>query len=67
MDYELRFEPLRERREALAFPCDESGRADMDAMDNVTRNQYLFARALVGRDYSPARVERPNASDGRPR
>ena len=58
MDYVLCFEPLHERREVLAFPCDESGLADMDAMDSLTRNKYLFARALVGQDYSPARVER---------
>jgi hypothetical protein len=58
MDYELRFQSLRDRREVLAFPCDESGRADMDTMDAVTRDRYLYARALVGSDYAVPRVER---------
>lgn len=55
MDYELRFPPLRDRGEVLRFPCDYKGRADVDAMDRMTRNNYSM-RALVGTDFSMARV-----------
>lgn len=61
MDYELRFQSLRDRHKALAFPCDASGRADMNTMDSATRDRYLYARALIGLDYSRPRIERPRA------
>lgn len=60
MDYELCFQSLRDRREVLRFPCDEAGRADMDAMDRATLNNYLYARALLGLDFSMASIpQRP--------
>ena len=49
---ELRFVHRRNERESLAFPCDAQGRVDLDALDERRRNQYLFARALMGRDYA---------------
>ena len=49
---ELRFIHRRNDRKSLAFPCDAAGRVDLDALDERRRNQYLFARALMGRDYS---------------
>lgn len=54
MDYELRFQSLHDEDEVLSFPCDGNGRANMDAMDRVTLNRYLYARALVGLDFSAA-------------
>lgn len=61
MDYELRIQSLFDKRDVLTFPCDESGYADMDAMDAATRNRYLYARALVGIEYAMARVAQPCA------
>ena len=49
---ELRFAHRRNDRESLAFPCDAAGRVDLDALDERRRNEYLFARALMGRDYA---------------
>lgn len=48
---ELRFVHRRNDRKSLAFPCDAAGRVDLDALDERRRNEYLFARALMGRDY----------------
>jgi hypothetical protein len=48
---ELRFVHRSNDRKSLTFPCDAAGRVNMDALDDRTRNDYLFARALVGRDY----------------
>ena len=49
---ELHFVHRRNRDQSLAFPCDEAGRVDMDALDERSRNRYLFARALMGRDFA---------------
>ena len=49
---ELRFAHRHNDRESLAFPCDAAGRVDLDALDERRRNEYLFARALMGRDYA---------------
>ena len=49
---ELRFVHRRNDRKSLAFPCDAAGRVDLDALDERRRNEYLFARALMGRDYA---------------
>ncbi len=63
---ELRFQSLRCDSEAFSFPCDEKGRADMDAMDHATLNNYLYARALVGMDFSMARVPRRTTESTHP-
>jgi hypothetical protein len=36
---------------ALAFPCDPRGHVPLDELDERARNQYFFARTVVGRDY----------------
>lgn len=46
--YELTFEPIAGRGARFAFPCDARGRVDLDALDERARNDYLFARAMVG-------------------
>jgi hypothetical protein len=33
-----------------AFPCDQHGRVDLDALPERERTEYFFARALIGRD-----------------
>ena len=51
-DYELRFESLFQAGRALAFPCDAQGGVMLDALSEQARQNYLFARAVVGRDYA---------------
>lgn len=49
--YEIRYQPLLEGP-ALSFPCDEKGRVHLDALSDRARNNYLYARAVVGREYA---------------
>ena len=56
---EIRFESLHQAGRALAFPCDAAGHVEMDALSERARNNYLYARAVVGREYAaPAVVTR---------
>ncbi|MFG6429368.1 hypothetical protein [Roseateles sp. LYH14W] len=50
--FELRFESLFQSGRALAFPCDAQGDVSLDALSDRARQNYLFARAVVGRDYA---------------
>jgi hypothetical protein len=54
--YELRFEPLSRQGRAYAFACDCEGHVDLDRMGDRARNDYLFARSLIGRDVARPRV-----------
>jgi len=51
-EFEVRFESLSAARSSLSFPCDVDGRFDLDRASERSRNEYLFARALVGRDFA---------------
>lgn len=48
----LRFQSLFHEGRALAFACDALGRIDLDRLSERAREHYLYARALVGRDYA---------------
>ena len=50
--FELRFQSLVRGGRVLAFPCDPQGRVDLNAVSDRMRNDYLFARAMVGREYA---------------
>jgi hypothetical protein len=54
--FELRFQSLYHPGRALAFPCDCAGHVDLDQFSERTRNNYLFARAMLGREYAWPRV-----------
>lgn len=56
MGYELRFDNLLGTGHGYAFPCDASGVVDLDALSESARNNYFFAHASVGRDFSVPRV-----------
>lgn len=58
--YELRFQSLFDDGRGLAFPCDASGRVDLDALSERARLNYLYARAVIGREYAVPSV-RPSA------
>jgi hypothetical protein len=50
--FEIRFQSLFHQGRALAFPCDHQGRVDLDHVSDRARNNYLFARAMVGREFA---------------
>lgn len=50
--FQLRFQSLFDTGRGYAFPCDAAGRVRLDALGERERNSYLFARALVGRDFA---------------
>lgn len=56
--YELRFESLFQSGRALAFPCDAQGGVRLDSLSEKALQNYLFARAVVGRDYASPTVRR---------
>ncbi|HSW18945.1 MAG TPA: hypothetical protein VLJ86_17125 [Ramlibacter sp.] len=49
--FELRFPSLSGTGRALSFPCDASGSVQMDSLSERALNNYLLARALMGREY----------------
>lgn len=53
--HELHFRSLFNEGFGLAFPCDEHGVVQMDALSERALNNYLYARTVVGREfYTPA-------------
>lgn len=54
--FEIRFPSLFHEGRALAFPCDAQGRVLLDELSDRVRENYLFARAMVGREYATPRV-----------
>ena len=54
--FELRFTSLFDEGRALAFPCDAEGHVDMDGLSDRARDNYLYARAVVGREYNLPKV-----------
>jgi hypothetical protein len=50
--FELRFQSLFDEGRGYAFPCDASGRVDIDALSHRLRLNYLYVRTLIGRDFS---------------
>lgn len=50
--FEVRFDCLVDAERALAFPCDEAGRVDLDTMSECVRNNYFYARATRGWQYA---------------
>ena len=50
--FEIRFESLFNPGRALSFPCDDHGHVDLDTLPERAKQNYYFARAMVGKDYS---------------
>jgi hypothetical protein len=50
--FEIRFQSLFKEGRALIFPCDEQGQVTMDLLSERARDNYLYARAVVGREYA---------------
>jgi hypothetical protein len=50
--YELRFRSLFQEGRAVTFPCDAQGHVDMDSLSERLRHNYLYARAVIGREFA---------------
>lgn len=50
--FEIRFQSLFKPGRALSFPCDAQGRVQLDALSDRARDNYLYARAVVGREFA---------------
>lgn len=55
--YELHFHSLFPARRGYAFPCDAAGHVNMDTLSDRARNNYLYARIGIGREFSAPAVQ----------
>lgn len=55
--YQLRFVSLFHSGRGYAFPCDDKGRVDLDTMSERARNNYFYARAMIGKELAVPAVE----------
>jgi hypothetical protein len=55
--FQLCFRSLFDSGCAYAFPCDRNGRVALDELSEGARNDYLYARAMVGRELAAPAVE----------
>lgn len=55
--FQLMFRSLFQSGRGLAFPCDAAGQVDLDTLSDRSRTNYLYARAVVGREFALPTVE----------
>jgi hypothetical protein len=55
--FQLRFRPLSGTGRGYCFPCDPGGRVDLDALGARDRNDYFFARTVIGRELARPAVQ----------
>ena len=55
--FQLCYRSLFNSGRGFAFPCDDEGHVDLDRLSERARNNYLFARAMVGRELTVPAVE----------
>lgn len=55
--FQLRFVSLFHSGRGYAFPCDEKGFVDLDTMSECARNNYFYARAMIGKELTVPAVE----------
>ncbi|MEO8081905.1 MAG: hypothetical protein ABI641_15330 [Caldimonas sp.] len=60
LSHELRYQALF-RGPSLCFPCDERGDVPLDALSERARENYLYARAVVGLEYAYPSVNEKTA------
>ena len=53
----LRFKPLHHAGSGVAFPCNGAGQVPLDELSDRVRTEYLYARAVMGREYGRPLVE----------
>ena len=64
-EFEVHFRSLFRRGFELIFPCDREGHVDLDGLSERAKTNYLFARAMVGREYTSPAVRRHEDSINR--
>jgi hypothetical protein len=57
-NYVLCFRSLFDSGRGYAFPCDGKGAVNLDSLSERARNDYLYARAMVGRELDAPAVQR---------
>jgi hypothetical protein len=50
--FEIRFQSLFQEGRGFAFPCEAGAYVDANALSERGRSNYLFARAMVGREFT---------------
>lgn len=55
-EFQLRFQSLFDPGRGYAFPCDAQGHVDLDKLSERARNNYLYARAMIGREVATPAV-----------
>lgn len=55
--FRLCFRSLFDSGRGYAFPCDGNGWVNLDELSDSARNNYLYARAMVGRELAVPAVE----------
>lgn len=55
--FRLCFRSLFDSGRGFAFPCDCDGRVDLDRLSECARNNYLYARKMVGRELAQPAIE----------
>ncbi len=58
----LCFRSLFHSGRGYAFPCAADGQVDLDCLSEHSRLNYLYARAMVGRELAAPRVEPAQAA-----
>ena len=48
----LTFGSLFHSVRSLSFPCDSEGQVELDSLSERARDNYFFARSVVGRDFT---------------
>ena len=48
--FQLCFRSLFHEGRGYAFPCDPEGHVDLDGMSERARNNYFYARAMIGKE-----------------
>ncbi len=56
--FALRFQSLFNQGRAMVFPCDARGKVDLDALSERARENYFYARAVIGFEYAEPAVMR---------
>jgi hypothetical protein len=58
--FQLCFASLSGTGRSFRFPCDAGGMVDLDGMSEQLRNDYFYARAMVGRELAQPAIEWPH-------
>lgn len=55
--FQLCYRSLFDSGRGYAFPCDRQGQVDLNLLSERARTNYLFARAMVGRELALPAIE----------